>query len=415
MYAESVIAATVAKLEAHYRPPKLLRVYTPAEVDEWIARLSDAAEVSEKGEIKGIRQLDGEEQAFIINELILTKASYEYWCERYCYINFEGTALARLWPLWDSQKLVLAKVAELEELVHAGEHGHGILCDCLKARQEGVSTLAESLIGHRIITQTHLQGVIASDVPGAEGSGYLFGMVEKIVDNLPFFLRPSVTDRVKETEIAFDTGTHLWVGAGKSMKGGEQKRGQLGRGKTISIFHLSELSTWDNPDQLDDSFFPTVPLNNPRVLGLNESTAKGRNDWWHKHWKKAVAGVSRFTPIFIPWYAEPSKYRLKPPEGWEPSADTLHHAARARENGPKWVGKPVRLAKEQLFWYERTKAEFAADDNLSKFLEEYPADPEEAFQYSGKSVFPVKVIERIRTGHRPFAAVLDVGPLRDML
>lgn len=392
------------------KPPKPLRAYTVPEVEEWTQRLSDV--VGKKGQ--RLRGLAEEEQGFIINELVLTKASFAYWAERYCYINVEGVGVERLYPLWDSQKLLLEEIASQELRNFEGEKEDGILVNCLKARQLGASTFGGGLVGHRASTQNNLQGLIASDVPGPSGAGYLFGMFERVIDHLPWFLSPDVTDRVKDTEIAFDGGTHVWVGAGKSMKGTEGRRGQLGRGKTLSLLQLSELSTWDDPGQIDDALMPTVPRH-PRTLAYFESTAKGRNNWWHRQWKKSVEGVGRFLPIFIPWYAEPTKYRMKAPEGWEPAQTTVAHAEKARLEGPRWCHRPVELTREQLYWYEKTRAEFEADDNLTLFLEEYAANPEEAFQYSGKSIFSSVIQQRIQDQMKPLRMVMEVAPMREIV
>lgn len=409
MYHPDVISATVAKLENHYRPSQPLRDYTVSEVESWTERLSDA--VDRKG--RRTRPLSIEEQRFIVNELILTKASYSYWAERHCYINYLGAGVERLYPLWDSQRLILDEVAKLEKACFDGEREDGIFIGCLKARQLGCSTWAQSALGHRLTTQSNIHALMASDIPGPEGSGYFFGMLELIVERLPWFLRPRVVEHTKNEEMVFDTGSRVLVGAGKSMKGVSEKRGQLGRGLTLSLLHLSELSTWEAPGQIDDALMPTVHVS-PRALAIFESTGKGRNNWWHRHWNKTVGGLTRFVPVFIPWYAEPSKYRKRPPVDWSPSATTQAHARRCEETGERWIHKPVRLTRDQLYWYETTRAEFEADDNLSAFLEEYAADPEEAFQYSGHSIFSVTLQQRVKDQARPVAGVLEILPTRAM-
>lgn len=416
MYHPEVVAHRVRLLEERYKPAPL-RAYTPAEVDAWIERLADAA-FDKKGQAG--RPLEKEERAFITNELILTKADFRYWGERYCTILIAGNRLGKLYPLWESQELLVDRWAELELKIHHGEHDGGILFNILKARQLGASTLCEGAVGHRATTQSNLQGIIASDVPGPEGSGYLFGMFERIWEHLPWYLRPPTTDHVKDKEIAFEGGTHVWVAAGKSMKGAEGERGQMGRGKTIALGHLTELSTWEDPSQLDDALYPTIPPHEPRVFFGQESTGKGRNNWWHKSWDKAVKGLQvtpagGFSPIFIPWYAETSKYARRAPLGWAPSLSTIAHAKRCEETGERWMRRPVRLTREQLYWYETTRMAYEEDDNLAKFLEEFSAEPEEAFQFSGKGVFSVMVQQRIREQARPLIGLCEVAPQRELV
>ena len=51
---------------------------------------------------------------------------------------------------------------------------------------------------------------------------------------------------------------------------------------------------------------------------------------------------------------------------------------------------------------------FEEQDRLYAFLEEYCADDEEAFQFAGTGVFPVKVIEKMRSIAKPIGAVVEI-------
>lgn len=412
MYHPTVISNSIDKLSEAYGLQPI--EYSVAEVSAWVDRLAGA--VDDKGNPK--RPLTNEESQFIQNELILTKSSYKYWAERYCKINVAGQGIERMYPLLSSQDIIVREMGKVEHAIFKGEREDGILLNLLKGgRQMGGSTLAESILAHRSTTQNNLQGLIASDVPGEDGSGYLFGMYERIIDNLPWWLCPKVEDRVKNSEISFDGGSHLWVGAGKSIRGTAGKRGQLGRGKTLSLLHLSELSTWEAPDQIDSALMPTVP-SHWRSFALFESTAKGQNNWWHKHWKisRDHAGSSRFIPVFIPWYAETSRYAKNPPADWIPKESTLAYAKRAEALGPRWVHRRVNLTKEQLYWYEFTRSLYEIKGDLKTFLEEYGAvDDEECFQFTGRSIFPLEVIQRIVDKAKPLLAVVEIGPPQDVL
>lgn len=399
MYAPEVIASRMEAFEAHYHTT-LVEHPTP-EVLAWKDRLSDA--VDRKG--NPLRELTAEEIAFVNNELLLSKISFPYWAERYCTVNLQGKDVGPMYPLWESQNLILEKIAGLEKRTYFEDYPDGILANILKARQLGASTLAEAMGAHRVTTQSNVFGLVAADVP--EQSGFTFDMLERVVEHLPWYLKPWVTEHVKNTEIVFDTGSHVWVGSGKSTRGTEGKRGQLGRGKTLSYVHLTELSTWEDAAQIDDALMPALHIQ-PAILALFESTAKGRHNWWHEHWIASVGGIDRFTAIFIPWYAEKSRYWLPAPVSWYPEPQTLAHARRCEETGPRWVGHPVRLTRNQLFWYETQRASFEAKGVLYKFLEEYCADDLEAFQFSGYGVFDLETIERVREKTRPVAGVLQV-------
>ena len=141
-----------------------------------------------------------------------------------------------------------------------------------------------------------------------------------------------------------------------------------------------------------------------------EATTKGREDYFHQHWRASVAREGRFIAIFIPWYAEPKKYSLPAPAGWSPALPTLQHARRAAETGAQFLGHAVHLTRDQLYWYERRKSAMAKANRLSEFLEEYPADPEEAFQRSGHSIFSAEEIDRLQSLARPLVSAYEFDP-----
>lgn len=408
MYHPHVIAQTAARFEREFGVS--LVEHSVEEVIEWTAHLDLIWDAKAE---QPLRPLSADEQGFVQNELLLTKSSFTYWAERYAFINSKGTTLMRLFPLWESQTLILDEIGRLQLASLSGAHHDGLLIALLKARQLGGSTLAQTLIAHRVTTQDNQLGLIAADVP--EQSAFLFDMLERIYLNLPWWLRPNVVEWTKNNEIKFDGGSNVWVGSGKSTRGQTGDRGQLGRGRTVGTMHLSELSTWEDTQQLDASLFPTMHPS-PRLLAILESTGRGRGNYWHKLWKQAREGGSRFTPVFIPWYAEKTRYSTPAPVGWSPKLSTTAHAKKAEEVGPRWLRRPVSLTRDQLFWYERTRAEAKAlgTEQERAFLENYCADDEEAFQFSGRSVVPFEVLTRIEDQMRGLKACFEIGRRADI-
>ena len=418
MYSPQLVQIRVEQAEAALKGtlPHGLGEYTVDQVQEFNHGFKDLFD--KKG--NKTRPLTPREAAFVTNERILGKISWRYFAERYWTVNLAGQTIGPLFPLWESQQLILDQLAALEWERYQSGYPDGLIADVLKARQLGASTLVESFIGHRLTTHAHVNGLLASDVP--DNSNFLYDMFERGVDYLPWYMLPTITERVKNDEMVFGTGSRLMMGASKSTRGAEKtdsgggRKGQLGRGKTVSIIHLSELATWVNPQQINTSLDPGIPVS-PQTLWIKESTAQGRgpHNWWYMDWQQAKSGRSRTTAIFIPWYAERGKYRLPYPAGWIPTDDTIKHARRIEETSSRWMrGKVYRPTKEQLFWYERTKADYTMRDMLEDFLQEYPADDEDAFQLSGRSVFKVLVRERVRTQARPLLGMIDVQSRRFM-
>lgn len=266
------------------------------------------------------------------------------------------------------------------------------------------STLCQAMLAHRVTTQSYTYGLIASDVPENSGSTGLFGKLELTVEHLPWWLVPKQLYHTKNQHIVFanaagKAGSSILVESGKSMKGALQdeggSKGQMGRSKTYSCLHLSELSTWENAGQIDDSLMPAVPQT-PRTLMALESTAKGRGNWWHDQWKVTEKGLNRFFNIFIPWYAEKTKNWRPAPVDWVPDSDTLAYANRVEQVAPRFMRRAFRLTRGQLYWYYTERRQAMEKGTLYKFLEEQPAEPDEAFQYSGISVFPPQVLDEVR-------------------
>lgn len=419
MYHPTIVARAQERLERAYVKafPEGLTRYPVDECAHLADRLAGA--VTPEGQLT--RRLTPEEDRFIANERLITKIDYRYTAERYHYIRSDK-GLQRLYPLFEPQAIILDRLGKLQ--LERAETGHpdGLLANVLKARQEGVSTLVQSLCAHRVTTHTHVNALTASDVPENSGSEGIFGKFELIVDNLPWYLRPRTKFHKKDTHWVFENGSWMTVESGKSMKGGLQEeggtKGNLGRSRTYTVGHLTELSTWERPEQIDDGLLPAVPRS-PRTLLCKESTAKGRHNWHHHDWLQAVkwqgqgAVGGRFIAIFLPWYAL-SKYWLPAPVGWLPTLTTLQHAQKVEREGPRWLGRSVHLSRNQLFWYEQTRADYEAKDTLAKFLEEYAADPEECFQHSGRSIFSLRQLEILQGLAKPLKDCWAVNPAKDL-
>jgi|WetSurMetagenome_2_1015567.scaffolds.fasta_scaffold59347_2 hypothetical protein len=362
---------------------------------------------SEKGLL---RPLKPEEERFILEELTKCKASFMYFAQFYCKIK---TKAAELEPIrfLESQEIILKHIGDVEWTCFDGSRGDGLIVLIDKARQLGCSTICEAMLAHRAFFYGNLTSVVAGDVP--EQSAYLFDMIERIYDHLPWWMKPERDYHVKDAEMFFGKIDSLVkVYSGKSVRGGDSMelgKGQMGRGKTINLAHLSELSTWANPEQLDDSFFPAVPPH-PRTLAVLESTARGRGNWWHDAWILARRGLGRAVPIFIPWYAETKTYTRPCPTGWVPSDLALAHARKALEVSAKWCGRTIALTKDQLYWWEITREEYKAKRKLSMFLSEYAADDLESFQNTTQGVFGSDLVHELRQESKPLVSLLEVKP-----
>jgi len=388
-------------------------------IDDSAAFTTDLrAAVDEKGQAR--RLLTLEEQVFITATLLRIGIDARYFLERFVAIDSEGYGLRSLFPLWESQAFMLQALGDLEWRREQDGHPDGLLFNVLKARQLGISTFAESLVAHRVLARRQVRALVGADVE--DQAGYLFRMVDRLYQSLPWFLKLQRVNFVKNREMIFNNQSYLKTAWGKSTRGAlqsvtgqEGSKGAIGRGQTFGVIHISELATWDNPEQLDSSLLPAIPIA-PSTLVIFESTAEIAGDWWHKHWLATAEGAGRFVNLFIPWYAEPSKYSLPAPIDWTPASQTLQHAKKCELDAPTTLGHATSLSRDQLYWYERTRGYYAKKGELGKFLREFCADPYECFQYAGRAIFTFEQLEAIDAAgsRRPLKDVWAVEPAREI-
>lgn len=392
MYAASVIERSVARYEST-SGHRLLRL-PPGKVDDWIAHLAPIWDEA-KGRTK--RALLPEESAFIRNERVMSMLDFRYWAERYGVLAKDGGGLCKFTSPWESQEILLRFIAKVEqEIVDAAlrnEPIDGLLIVLHKARQLGATAIGRLLLMHRLTLQNNRRAMSAS--VDDDKIQELYDRDKLIYDHLPWFLRPVLLYDEKRQHLHFEKSDSRSLYQVSSQKSG------LGVGRQFDLAHLTELSTWLNAGAVELDFFPTLPQS-ATTLAVLESTAYGRGNWWHDFTERVRKGQSpRWRYVFIPWYAERSKYRRQPPADWVPSELAMLHAQKIHDTSHEFMGTTIMLPRENLYWWESTRAEYQKGNNLAFFLTNYCATPEESFQHSGQSAFGPELLEDLRLHARP--------------
>ncbi len=397
MFHERVIAAQREKVE---RALKLdLRVYSPTEVQDALYRMRD---VDWTGGVNAILPtLPPDLQAFITNELLMSKLDFRYWCVRYAKILDDHGELVPLIP-WPSQEKLLNVLAEkeleaFEQGVRGGEKTwrmklHLLL---LKARQIGGTAISEAITGHAVFFNSNTRAVIGSDNP--DNSKNLWDVLVRIHTNLPAFMKPVVDGKTKANNLHMvDLDSNVQVGSG-NMKN------TFGQGMTIDGGHLTELSTWlpDNCTQLEKDLMPAFASSKKHhSILIYESTAEGAmGNYFHDLFQASRRGKTEWETVFLGWHSAPNKW-TDDPTGVEISSEVQELAARLeREEG-------VVLSKGQLAFYQKKRNHYKSLNKEEVLLQEFPSTPDEAFQTGLRSVFPIEVRVRVRNGARkPIAAL----------
>ena len=231
----------------------------------------------------------------------------------------------------------------------------------LKARQQGLSTMVGGYLYFSVSQQKARKAMVIAHQ--ATSTTALFDMTKRFFQNTPEILKPH-TKYSSRKELVFDVLDSSYTVA---TAGGEA----VGRGETLTHVHASELSFWPKSTAQDiwNGLAQAVP-SSPNTAIFIESTANGVSGVFHDLWQGAVQGTNGYTPVFIPWFTDPT-YRESVPDKFERTPEEEELVSR------------YGLDDEQLC-FRRKKI---AQNGIDLFKQEYPAEPEEAFLTTGRPVF----------------------------
>ena len=372
-----------------------LRQSTHDEVEEMRHHFSTLLD----GKGQPIRRFTREESLWILAESTICKLDFRYFGQRYGKLQDERARVVYFLPNL-AQEIILNVIARDEE------SGLALMYMFLKARQLGITTLFQLILAHRILFYRNVNGLEASADP--DKSRKMARKFEFVWQNVDWWLRPRRT--------AYRAGELIEFGdlnSALSIQWGNQANG-IARGDTPSVAHLSELADFEHPELLvDASLIRTIHEHPFSILAL-ESTAAGIGDWWHETWKLYVRmeaqGIARLRPIFLPWFVGRDLYptsgslRRRPiPEGWrvpdfvEAHARAAQAYVRATPLLREALGHYWEMPLEQKWFYFVEYTEAKAKRQLHIFLQEMPANPDEAFQNANPVVFDHEVLAVART------------------
>lgn len=212
-----------------------------------------------QGDIKKASQcLTSGERDFVDAEIEHCILDPRYYLENYHVVQTEDEGLKTLYPFWDSQEIFYYEVRTIQLA------GKPVKVICLKARQQGLSTLSEGLVFHKtIFTETCNTLIVAQD-PGQ--ADFLFSMSRLAYDYLPWWMKPEeryqakgrylVLDKKDDIERQMYPGlrSQMLVEAANKMTG-------VARGKTIRAAHFCLSDR--NPIIMRDGYMKSIAEVNP--------------------------------------------------------------------------------------------------------------------------------------------------------
>lgn len=203
----------------------------------------------------------------------------------------------------------------------------------LKARQLGISWICCWYALWLCLFQPGKVVLLFSK--GQAEANELLRRIKDLYDRLPDWMRQAGPVLTKD-----NTEELVWAN-GSRVRSLPASQG-AGRGHTASLVILDEAAFLQFAGQLFTALKPTIDAGGQLVI---ISTANGIGNLFHQLWIKAVAGLSDFTTIFLPWWSRPGR---------------------------------------DAAWYARQLAEYT-DPQMVK--QEYPATATEAFLVSGRTRF----------------------------
>ncbi len=405
MYAESIVKErlAIAAEELGYIPV----YHSPSDVDTFIHQINQGMKLDSSGKPFFGRNLSPEEYRFIENERILCACDAAYWLTRYAWVSDENNNAVRF-KFRGAQHIYFQVMSELEAARASIE------MFIAKGRQQYITTITELLAGHRVWFYHYTNCFVAS--ADRDKSSEMMRKALFAYDHMPQWLKPKHSRRIEGIPglLEFDTlDSRMTVvhGAGSARSKGAQKTG-IARGTTPTVYHLSEVSAYPNPEQqIEAAIFRSVHAS-AKVFGVLESTFAGDRGWFPDKYKFArdnyAKGLSRFCALFFPWpcareiYPTPTWWHMfgkhKPP-GWKPEGIVEEQILKAElfiRNNPllsKHMGRDWVMPVEQQWFYNVQFHEAERSGTLSTLTQEMPCDDVEAMVSSYDNVFGRETIE----------------------
>ena len=423
MYAPSIVALNIADSEAvlgfrlEYHSPSDIQTFNETlqrkYETEYVAAARAAQGVKEPQQVLQTALLRAlcnpesprmnlEEFRFIENERALVMSDAAYFLTRYYWI-LTDEGINMLFRFRSGQKVLFKVMSEMQA------RGLSIEILLAKARQLGMTTLMAGLL---LLKTMFSRGV--SSVMASADSDKTREMVQKIFnayDKLPWWLRTPYTKRAESDKGYLRFGS---IDSGVFFQHGEQTN-PIAMGTTVVAYHLSEVSSYSDAEELIDVGLFKAVHPSPRVLGVLESTCKGKIGWWaESYWDAKMGwanGESRLMALFIPFYCGEGMYpnetenRSHPiPEGWNPEPETRRMMAESEQyvqsnplleqslskDGRKWVMRP-----EAAYYWEWNFKSAKRKGTEKLWYQEMPHTDLAAFQGSYDNVFGKECVAQV--------------------
>lgn len=215
-----------------------------------------------------------------IEEYVKCRDDPVYFCRKYVKIIDLDRGLVHF-DMWDFQEKMIKTFSENRFVIN------------LLPRQMGKTiTVAAFLLHYAIFNKHKSIGILANK---AATSREILGRIQRMLENLPFFLQPGVVEYNKGN-VEFGNGSTLMAAATSS---------DSIRGFSFNVVYLDEFAFVENADTFYTSTYPVISSgSNTKVLIT--STPNGMN-LFYKLWEDARMGRNDFVPVKVHWSENPKR------------------------------------------------------------------------------------------------------------
>ena len=302
------------------------------------------------------------------------------WCAECLTIpDLEG----RIVPFqpWPAQVRLFDAIRKQREL------GRPVRIVYLKPRRVRVSAAAATHLFHETPFVANQHAFIVSYVK--RSAKEIYSYIEHFTGHYQPYRKiirlPEVETSNETYGIKWSNGSYIEIGTAKNVD----------TGRSFSLRHvlLDEFAFCPNASTLMTALLPAVPKD-PGTSVLVVSTANGVGGAFYDMWQRACdrSRDNEWIPIFFGWWEDPSyKMPLNMPAPEFQASLSRNHPVFGDELSER---EKYGLSLEQLYW-RRWMIINECEGNLSKFQQEYPGEPSEAFISSGRPRFDSIALSRM--------------------
>ena len=279
----------------------------------------------------------------------------------------------------------------------------------LKCRQWGGSTLTDIYMAWiMIFWKTNWNCNIVGHQ--STSSITVFNMYERLINAIPLWLfyktgqeYPEDVRKIKND--SKNPNIKYLVPRSCKIQTGSALNPESARSDDVAMAHITEEAFFPNTEKWTPALVVKSVISpltgKPYEFVVRESTPNGMENEFHDVWIQAKTvdkegrRVSSYWPVFVAWFEIETYVKLMSQEErdnyiidlYKRRNDTTGYGAYL------WHLWEIGASIEGIAWYEQKLKDYNC---LEDMQQEYPSDDIEAFKYSGKAVFDIYKVEKLR-------------------